>query len=79
MIEAPPENASDSVRSSSRARDYDYLSAFRARYLREFGFVYDFEGVSGGKPIIVDDIRVRAVGATGDLKRSVSVFLYFIV
>ena len=48
--------------------DGDYLRAFVTQYKSEYGFVVEVRvGASGvectqGRPIVVDDVRVRAVG-----------------
>jgi 5-oxoprolinase (ATP-hydrolysing) len=38
----------------------DPAAAFAAAYQREFGFVLD-------RPVVVDDVRVRATGRAADL------------
>ena len=38
----------------------DYLEAFKRVYKSEFGFVLE------GKPVIVDDVKVRGIGKTFD-------------
>jgi 5-oxoprolinase (ATP-hydrolysing) len=38
----------------------DFLKAFRRAYKAEFGFLLE------GKPVVVDDVRVRGIGATFD-------------
>lgn len=43
--------------------DEDYAAALRNTYLREFGFDLT------GRPIVIDDIRVRARGKTGGLTK----------
>jgi len=48
-------------------KDEDYLGAFRRTYRSEFGFLLDEARV------IVDDIKVRAIGTTAD-KSDLSVF-----
>ncbi|KAF1344993.1 5-oxoprolinase [Delphinella strobiligena] len=40
-----------------RGSSWDFKSAFEERHKREFGFLFE------DKPIIVDDIRVRAIGS----------------
>jgi len=47
----------------ARPEDGDYARAFVSAYRREFGFVLE------NRPIVVDDIRVRAVGRTGQVRR----------
>eukprot|EP01094_Clydonella_sp_ATCC50884_P021258 TRINITY_DN4644_c0_g1_i2.p1 TRINITY_DN4644_c0_g1~~TRINITY_DN4644_c0_g1_i2.p1 ORF type:complete len:927 (+),score=254.03 TRINITY_DN4644_c0_g1_i2:50-2782(+) len=46
-----------------RPPDGDYVRAFEREYLREFGFVPQ------GRALIVDDVRVRAVGCTEKVKQ----------
>jgi len=42
------------------SEEEDYLDAFKRVYKSEFGFVLE------GKPVIVDDIKVRGIGKTFD-------------
>jgi len=44
------------------AASSQYLSAFVARYQREYGFTLD-------RPLVIDDIRVRGVGHTDGVQR----------
>ncbi|XP_069737844.1 5-oxoprolinase [Phaenicophaeus curvirostris] len=45
--------------TSSSCRAGDFLAAFSSRYLTEFGFTIP------GRPVLVDDVRVRATGSSG--------------
>ncbi|XP_044860743.1 5-oxoprolinase [Mauremys mutica] len=45
--------------TSDSCRAGDFRAAFSSRYLKEFGFTIP------GRPVMVDDVRVRGIGSTG--------------
>ena len=53
----------DTAMMVARPADGDYADAFRTGYLREFGFDL------AGRDILIDDIRVRVRGKTGNLRK----------